>query len=213
MKRALLIGTLLIVVAIIIMFGHDYGNTDLDDESAGDNAVQPEQSRALPEFDEVPSAAPATPDRTFLSTQAKAAIFADVSDSELDHEGLEEFISARPIGAYRIVHVDGDALRTLIRDSGQTGSFEVQLLDGDPMSLVSEYAEEHSSGWQSGFASWIGQVEGDETSRASFNVRPDGMVDGVVRTLATGRIKIEPIQDTQIHIIWQWAPDFKRNLD
>ncbi len=178
------------------------GDTDLsssDEQSTGINSEQ-DKSTSLP-------------DRTLYLEDSVAPLFFDVPESELDHQVLAGFLAARPIGAYRIVRVDSDALRTRIRESADSPEFEIRLLDAEPMPLIAEGSVEHSAGWQSGIGSWIGSVAGDETSRASFVVAPDGTVNGVVRTLKTGRIKIEPIKGTPHHIVWQWDPSFERDLD
>lgn len=153
------------------------------------------------------------PERILLTDIFSAPIFSDVPESELDHQTLEGFLGARPIGAYRIVRIDSDGLRTKIRQSNDVPEFNIQLLDSEPMQLRVKVAQEHSAGWQSGLGSWRGTVVGDETSRASFVVAPDATVNGVVRTLRTGRIKIEPIKGTPHHIVWQWDPSYERNLD
>lgn len=153
------------------------------------------------------------PDRSMVIESSPAPLFSDAPDSELDHHALEDFIRARPISAYRIVRVDSDALRTRIRESATTQSFEVQLLESAPFTLVAKGAKEYASEWQSGHGSWIGVVDGDEFSRASFVVGADGSVNGVIRTLKSGRIKIEPIKGTPHHIIWQWDPNYERAID
>ena len=38
-------------------------------------------------------------------------------------------------------------------------------------------------------------------------------MNGVIRTLKFGRIKIEPIKGTPHHIIWQWDPNYERAIE
>lgn len=148
-----------------------------------------------------------------VSSSDKDAILVDVPDDQIDHADLEEFIEKRPMDAYRIVHVNSDALRTVVRRVNQQPSFELQLLNTSPVTLVAEDAEEHSSGWQSGLATWRGTVAGADYSYAMFIVSPDGSVNGKVRSRDFGRIAIEPIPNTPYHIVWQLQDGFSQKID
>ena len=141
------------------------------------------------------------------------AILVDAPDDQVEHADLESFIQQRPLDAYRIVTVDSDALRTVIRDVGQHPGFQLRLLSPSPVTLIAKSAEEHSDGWQSGLATWMGTVAGDDSSSATFVVSPDGSVNGKINSRESGRIAIEPIPNTPYHIVWRLQQGFEQIID
>lgn len=162
----------------------------------------------------------AKPKRSFLTDDSSTSLLTnvtplltDVPESQLDHQILESFLRVRPIGAYRIVRIDSDSLRTIIRQSADVPGFDIQLLDSDPTKLITHSAIEHSSGWQTGLANWSGIADGGKAGRSSFVIAPDATVSGVFYTLQHGRIKIEPIPGTPHHIVWQWDPGYTKKID
>lgn len=152
------------------------------------------------------------PERTMVELSGSASIFTDVPNSQIDHGSIEGFLAKRHIGAYRIVSVNSDALREQIRRENDDQDFEIPLFESPPLSFVASASEEHSSGWQTGLASWLGQVKGDEESGVSFLIAPDGTINGVIRSKATGRVKIEPVKGTLHHVIWSLAPGLERKI-
>lgn len=201
-------------VGVVVFLTDDSVNQPLSQVDALPSPINSNSDRtsAAPQTNSVPVERP-TPDRLIVSGNESQSIFADVLDEQIDHASIENFLAARPIGAYRIVTVNSDGLRDLIRQSSGESSFTVRLINEEPITLVPKDAKEHSSGWKSGLGTWRGKVAGDEMSRASFVISPDGTVDGVVRTVESGRIKIEPIDGTNLHIVWQLSADFKREMD
>lgn len=153
------------------------------------------------------------PGRSLAAESNTSVLFEDVPEIQLDHANLEPFLEKRRIAAYRIVSVNSDVLRSIIRQSGEQPAFQVALLDGPPLTLISIGAIEHSAGWQTGIGTWSGRVEGDETSRASFVIGADGSVNGVVRSRSSGRVKIEPVKNTPHHAIWRFGGDVNRKID
>lgn len=147
-----------------------------------------------------------------FTTSSPDRVFTDVPDASLDHAVIEDFLLRRPLAAYRIVSVNSDLLRERVRNIDTDQTIELALLGSEPQAFVSVGAKEHSEGWQTGFSTWVGQIESDETSRISFVVSPDGSVNGVLQSAESGRIKIEPIKGTPHHIIWQAGP-IKRRID
>ncbi len=153
------------------------------------------------------------PPRLFVEFEGSDQLFADMSDSQLSRPEVQAFLAERHILAYRIVSANSDQLRSNIRDFPAVMSFDIRLLDSEPITLVTSAATEHNEGWQSGYATWIGGVDGDEASSATLFVAPDGSVNGQVRTIANGRVKIENIPGTAAHLIWQRAPGFGKTPD
>lgn len=215
MSRQRIIAVLAIVASILVVLvlarGRDESHLQSEDARAVDaidlTKVESTNPGQAEEKDSVPV------QRTVISSTFENPIFSDVDGSQLDHQVVGDFVSKRSIGAYRIVTVNSDVLRSRIREAGSGDSFSIQLLDSNPVKLLAKGSNESSSGWSSGIGSWIGVVEGDEFSRASLMVAPDGTVNGVVRTVEAGRVKIESIKGTPHHLIWQLAPDFSKKLD
>jgi hypothetical protein len=145
-------------------------------------------------------------------TRTPPALFTDAKELELDHEVIANFTSTKPMTEFRIVTVDTDSFRTFIREP-TTGVIEIKLLDDDYVKLVTQGARESHSGWSTGFGMWIGKIEGVEESSASFQVNPDGSMDGRVLSARLGRIKIEPIKGTPHHLIWRFDPSITVNID
>ena len=128
--------------------------------------------------------------------------------------GASPFAAAEgAIGRYRIVRINSDTIRARIRQVENDPSFDIQLFDDEPITLTARTAVEYHEGLYTGIARWSGFREGDARSIASFQVAPDGTVRGNVHTLETGRIAITPIENTQHHMIWQWAENFSRKMD
>ena len=135
-------------------------------------------------------------------------VLADVPEAEIDRMAVSRFVSRLPIGDYRIVSIDGDALRAIIRNANAEPAFDVQLLDPEPVTLIAREAQEYYSGWQSGHAGWGGAIQGQELSSATFVIDPNCVVDGSINSPRTGTVKFERIPDTSHYLIWALAPDF-----
>ena len=146
------------------------------------------------------------PPRLFVEIEDTDQLFADMTDSQFSQPEVQAFLADRLILEYRIVSVNSDQLRSNIREFPAVTSFDVRLLDSEPITLVTSAATEHSEGWQSGYATWVGGVDGDEASSATLFVAPDGSVNGQVRTIKHGRVKIENIPGTSAHLIWKRVP-------
>ena len=140
-------------------------------------------------------------------------IFEYVHESEVDSTVLERFMSKRPYQTYTIVRINADAIREIIRKSPEQRYFDIRLPNGRVVRALSTSAEEHSAGWQSGIADWLGTVEGDPVSRVSLVITPNGAINGVIRTAAEGRIKIEQIESLSEHVLWSWSPEFEQLTD
>lgn len=148
-----------------------------------------------------------------VAAEDAARFLADVPEDQIERADLEAFIAKRPLDAYRIVRVDSDVLRALIRKADLQSDFELRLLATSTITLVATHAEEHSTGWQNGFGTWSGRVAGDDYSYAMFAVSPDGSVHGTVRSREAGRIRIEPIPYTPWHIVWRLQKGFRQRID
>lgn len=152
-------------------------------------------------------------DRSVFPNDSQTQLFSDVPDSQIDYKALEGFFNARHIGAYRIVNVNTDLFRGIIRQADGPANLSLKLLSSDPVKLTVKAAEEYSSGWKAGLANWRGHIADDPTSQAYFVCAADGSLNGVVTSLELGRIKIEPINGTPYHIIWKASGDSETKID
>jgi len=148
-----------------------------------------------------------------IATNNASPILVDVDQSLVDSNILNEYLSKRSIQQYRVVTVDAEALRQEIRDVNQDGVVEIALFDEDPVRLIATDAKEYHSGWQSGFGTWTGKVDGDEFSTVLINVSPDGSVNGTIRSPTSGRIKLESIGPSKYHLLWKKDPNVVIKLD
>ena len=179
------------------------------DELATSDAVELEDDIAPPRR----TAEFAEPKSLAFSENEDFPIFSDVPPATLDSEAVESFVSTRWVGEYRVVFVDVDELRAVIRESEVNEILRIQLLDEKPVELIAAKAEEYSSGWQTGHAAWRGGVGNEELSSAVFVVDPSGELNGVINSSLLGRVKIEKVPDTNFHVIWKRAKGFYQPHD
>jgi len=141
-----------------------------------------------------------------------------VDDGELPGDVLETFLKTRPVGDYRVVRIDTDALRQMLRNADLPASDSkvpkifVSLVDGTLVEVLLKSGGESHSGWQTGLASFRGTVAGDQYSMVKCVVSPDGSADLVIRT-AGQRYKLEKTSIPPYHVYWSWDPDFSRKID
>ena len=109
------------------------------------------------------------------------------ADDAIPDSVLRAFLESGSIAEYRVVTVEVDSLRELIRNSSfapeaKTPTVSFPLLDGTVVSVELTAAAEHHEGWQSGFASLFGKVSGDEFSTFQGVLAPDGSAHLTIRT-------------------------------
>jgi len=131
-----------------------------------------------------------------------------VPDDVLPEVVLSDLLSARRVADYRIVTVDSDGLRQLIRDASPspTGSvwleISLPLVNQSLISIELTSGEESYDGWQSGIASFFGKVAGNEMSSVQCVIAPDGSVSLVIRA-AGKRYKLDKMSLLPYHIYWE----------
>jgi len=216
LKRNIAVGILaaflliasVMLVKLYLSFGDSQNNPIT--EVVSDNVGSPRRS--------VPESVIALPvERSYVSDNS-AGIFSDVPDSEIDHQAVGALLERAPVAAYAVVRVNGDLLRTYIRDPRQHPSIRFEAFGLEPMMLVTDtrFSEEHNSGWQLGLASWVGKIEGDEASSASFVISYDSTVTGYIRAYRDSkvhRIKIDQIKGTNQQLMWYVDPDHRSPRD
>ena len=77
---------------------------------------------------------------------------------------------------------------------------------------MNKRSKEHSTGWQSGLATWTGDVEGDDSGGGLFVIAYDGTVSGHVHTYRDGqmhKIIIDPIKGTNQQLMWYVDPAYR----
>ena len=100
---------------------------------------------------------------------------------------LQAFLDSGPIAEYRIVTVDVESLREVIRASGippdtRTFTIPFPLLDGTAVSIEITAAGEYHEGWQTGHAQLLGKVHDDELTMFQGVLAPDGSARLTLRT-------------------------------
>jgi len=144
--------------------------------------------------------------------ESSADVVKFLPDNIVDNDVLDEFIAKRPIKDYRVVEIDVDALRTIIRQAHESiqsstkPTISLPLLDGTAVSIELLQAEEHHESWQSGIASFIGRVVGSEPSSVVCIVGPDGSLS-LTMSLPRDRYKIEKTTLLPYHIYWTMHPE------
>ncbi len=139
-------------------------------------------------------------------------------DDAIPQDILRDFIDARHIGGYRVVQIDTDALRAIIRDAHESASSSAKpvisfpLVDGSTVSIELIAAEEHYDGWQSGIGTFIGRVVGDEYSSVQCVLGPDGSVHLTIRTSGE-RHAIRKTSLLPYHVYWTLGQGFNKKID
>ena len=193
--------------AIILLVQETPRHSAVEIESIGDQQVTGVDGIVDDHADDKKS-----PTTVQLSNQ-EALVFADVVDYLYYQEAIQKFTEFHPVGEFRIVEFNSNQFRELIRNANGAAGFELRLLDDGPIRVVAEAAGESHSGWQSGFASWIGRVGNEKLSSVQFLASPDGTIDGLIFSPSTGRIKIDAVPDTPYHIIWGLEEGIRQRLD
>jgi hypothetical protein len=139
-------------------------------------------------------------------------------DSVLPKGVLSEFLEARRVADYRVVEVDSDALRQLIREAWTTSTdkkfhvISLPLVDQSTTSIELRGGGADPGGWQSGFASFFGNIAEDETSTVQCVIAPDASVNLTIRTVGK-RYKLEKTSMLPFHIYWVRSDGFSRRVD
>ncbi len=139
-------------------------------------------------------------------------------DDAIPQHVLWDFIDARHIGEYRVVQIDTDALRTMIRDARDTApssakpTISLPLVDETMVSIELNAADEHHDGWQSGIGTFIGRVVADEYSSVQCVLGPDGSVHLTIRTSGE-RHAIRKTSLLPYHVYWTLGQGFNKKID
>ena len=102
---------------------------------------------------------------------------------------------------YRVIRINTNLLREQIRNSEVHRAFTVQLF-GEPITLVSESAIEHTQGWQAGLAIWEGKISDREWSHCTIIIDPNGLVRATFQAEDIGFVTIEALGEGGHHLMW-----------
>ncbi len=138
-------------------------------------------------------------------------------DDVLPEAILNDYLSARRVADYRVVTVDADALRQLLRDASPSESDRLEislpLINQSRILIEIRAGGESHDGWQSGFATFVGQVAGNELSTVQCVIAPDGSVSLVIREAGGKRYKLEKTPLLPYHIYWERGEGHNRKID
>ena len=139
-------------------------------------------------------------------------------DDSIPQDVLRAFVDARPIGEYRVVEIDTDALREMIREAREAASSSTKLtisfplVDESMISLELNAAGEHYDGWQAGIGTFIGTVAGLEYSSVTCVLGPDGSVNLTIRVPGE-RYAIRKTSLLPYHVYWTLKQGFRKRID
>ncbi len=141
------------------------------------------------------------------SGQMSPGFLIDVDEAQLDKGVLESFLQSKPpIARYRLVQVDADTFRTVIRDPTPGLESVIQLFDNERITVKTIQQREHVSGLQTGIGTWLGKVVGQDASTVQMVIAPDGGVEATFLT-SSGRYRLEGIGLPPYHVVWQMDPN------
>ncbi len=141
-----------------------------------------------------------------------------LDDDVLPKDMLESFLDARHVGEYRVVEIDTDALRQILRDAftssvdSETPTISLPLVDGTYVEVLLRSGGENHSGWQAGFGSFFGSISGDELSTVQCTISPDGSTSLVIRTEGK-RYKLDKTAILPYHVYWLRGEGFYQQID
>ena len=141
-----------------------------------------------------------------------------VPDEVLPKNVLDTFLENRDIGKYRVVVVDADAIRQVLRDAfspsdgTESPTISLPLVDGALITIELQRGGESHSGWQAGLASFGGKVAGNKFSAVTCVISPDGSVNLTIST-AGRRYKLEQSTLLPYHIYWSNGKGPGRRID
>lgn len=143
-------------------------------------------------------------------------VFEFLPDDVLPEAVLYEWLSERQVANYRVVTVDADTLRQLLRDASPTDSdrlaISLPLVDQSLISIEIISGGEWHDGWRSGFASLLGKIAGDELSTVQCVIAPDGSMSLVIRG-AGNRYKLDKTPLLPYHIYWEQGEGSGQEID
>ena len=147
-----------------------------------------------------------------------AEIVRFLSADAIAEDVLRAFITERNVQDFRVVTIDSDALRTMIRDAHEsianssTPTISLPLLDGSIVFIELLQADEHFESWKSGMDTFIGRIEGIEYASVTAVLAPDGSLD-LTMTISPERYKIEKTTLLPYHVYWAMAPRLEQRID
>ena len=216
----LAIGGAIVVFALLLTVSEVYSpGSDLDTtETVAENDTQNTPVEA--QVDPVPAPVINADERDAILTETEprekpmaSGVFSDVPEEDIEQSLLDDFLSSRPVDKHRVVTVNTDSIREFIRMEGQDASFSIQLFDDEIVTITATGVQEHSSGWQTGMATWLGRVQEYDDSQVQFLITPDGAIDGTITTPRHGRISIDVVKGTPHHVMWTWTEGYSRPID
>ena len=153
-----------------------------------------------------------------IADSSSPSVVKFLPDDVLPHDVLSAFLEARHVGDYRVVEVDVDGLRQMIREayvpSGVSGppAISLPLIDMSLVKIVLRGGGEEHAGWQTGIATFFGRVAEDEYSSVICVVGPDGSVNLTSRVNGK-RYKLEKASLLPYHVYWSLGEGFSQKLD
>ena len=153
-----------------------------------------------------------------IADSSSSSVVKFLPDDALPQEVLSAFLEARHVGDYRVVEVDTDALRQMIREAYPPSTvaglprISLPLIDMSLVEIGLRGGGEEHAGWQTGIATFLGRVTEDEYSSVTCVVAPDGSVNLTIRT-AGKRYKLEKTSLLPYHVYWSLGEGFSRKID
>jgi hypothetical protein len=139
-----------------------------------------------------------------LEAPARIA-FPDADPSLVDAATVDQFLRTHPNERYRLVNVNGDAIRALIRDELR-GVHRKVTLELFPDAIVVAEPRRVSESNSLGVALWSAKEVGAESAPMTLTIGPDGRAMGEFVT-SKGLYGIDVTTQPPLHIVWQWPSD------
>ncbi len=138
-------------------------------------------------------------------------LFHDVDEAMLDKAILEQFLEKRPVHRYRVVTIDSDSIRSIIRDE-YNNLLPLNLFDDTKLVSYASSKDDYVTGFEAGISAWSGGIIGEEYGSVVLVIDANGMIEGTIRT-SDGYYRITRAGRSPYQFIWQIVPGYTETID
>jgi hypothetical protein len=138
-------------------------------------------------------------------------LFHDVDEAMLDKAILQKFLQERPVHRYRVVTIDSDSIRSIIRDE-YNDLLPLNLFDDTKLVSYASSKEDWLTGVRTCISRWSGGIIGEEYGSVVLVIDANGMIEGTIRT-SDGYYRITRAGRSPYQFIWQIVPGYTETID
>lgn len=197
--------SVLVLLALVAIAGLVFltGTAPSNEQDIGkENGLLTSTDLKLPAGEQAPDRAVDSSVQSIATSSSEVPpILTEVDPALVTDVDLSAVLERKPIKQYKIVRVNANLLRHVIRENDAFTPFELELFE-ERIELFTVDSEERSSGWQSGYAFWRGIIGGTSHSDAFLRINPNGQARGGFQSENLGYVTLESIGESGFHLLW-----------